>query len=961
MRYPSVVRPITGWLLWGILMMSWASAAAAENKPAEAVRISHRSFADFAQGTLGNSGANLYVSHKGSVQTINRWDLNRDGYLDLLFTQDHSDLDNPPALIYWGQADGYHSWLPPRWEERSLMSLWEFLASDRHQHIVTRLPAQGGGQAEIADLNVDGYPDIVFCNFIHNFRADQPVYIYWGSPEEYSPENRTELPAYLASGIASGDLNGDGFPELVVANYGDELGERYGLRYHLESYIYWGSAERYSTARRTALPTISARDVAIGDFNGDRSPDLAFINCNSKERSAYVYWGEAGQYSAENRQVFGADQVPAPTTSSINGRLTLVAARLNSDSYDDLIMAGGTQVLIYRGSAGGLVADQSISLATGGVTDLKAADCNADGLCDLVIANSGSPTSMILWGTEDGFEANNCTELPTLDAQSVSVADLNGDRRPDLLFGNYADAERYDVPCYIYWNGPQGFSAYRRTDLLGARVAGTAVDDLNGDGRPDILIVNHVSGPSGPRPALVFWGNADYRYSPAAMGVIENGGNMMYSAADLDDDGWPDVVFLGNRGAYICWGGQDGYTLERRTHLDIPGAISSRVADLNADGYLDILFTVSGNVPGGSKAVIVWGDEYRFAQLRTDEIHFLGPGTEASAIADLNRDGYLDLVFPCTGSAQSEIKWGSPDGYSEENRTLLAAYGSPVAQVADLDADGWLDLIFAGGLDTATQSHTTKTMIYWGAPEGFSERDCIELESYVTLDATVADFNRDGHLDLALSNYRSDTVRDLVAFIYWGGEGRSFNEKRRTTLNGGSSSSIKALDLNQDGWPELIIVNHKLNHDHAQGSANIYWGGPEGYTLNKRDSLPVFGNHLTTVVDAGNLYTREPIEEYVSAPIRAPAQTRFARLEWTVQSDPGTAVTFQVRSASDKNGLAQAAWTGPKGPGSFYETSGAELAEVLPEHRWLQYRAVFTSPSGGGSARLLEVTVECWK
>ena len=959
MRYPTVVRLVTCWLLWLILVVGWASCALAENGLTEPVRIGHRSFADFAQGTLGDSGANLYVSHNGGVQTINRWDLNRDGHLDLLFTQDHSDLDNPPALIYWGQEEGYQSWLPSRWEHRSLLSLWELLGSDRHRRLVTRLPAQGGGRAEIADLNVDGYPDIVFCNFIHNFRPDQPVYIYWGSPEEYSAENRTELPAYLASGIAVGDLNGDGFPELVVANYGDEIGERYGLRYHLESYIYWGSAARYNESRRTALPTVSARDVVIGDFNGDRSPDIAFINCNSKGRSAYVYWGDEGQYSSENRQVFDADQIPTGTGTSISARLPLEAARLDSDSYDDLIMAGGSQVLIYRGSADGLVADQRISLSAGGVTDLKVADCNADGLCDLVIANSGSPTSRILWGSEDGFQTNSCTELPTLDAQSVSVADLNGDRRPDLLFGNYADAERYDVPCYIYWNGPQGFSAYRRTDLLGARVAGTAVDDLNGDGRPDVLLVNRVSGPSGPSPALVFWGNDDHCYSPAAMSSIENGGNMMYSAADLDDDGWPDIVFLGNQGAYVCWGGQDGYTLERRTDLEIPGAISSRVADLNSDGYLDILFTVGGSIPGEAKAIIAWGDEHRFAQLHTDEISFLGPGTEASAIADLDRDGHLDLVFPCGGSAQSEIKWGSPTGYSEENRTLLAAQGSPVAQVADLDADGWLDLIFAGGLEAVTQSHTTKTMIYWGGPEGFSEDDRIELESFVTLDLTVADFDRDGHLDVALTNYRSDTVRDLVVFIYWGGEGRNFSEKRRGLINGGSSASIKSLDLNQDDWPELVITNHNLNHDHGQGSANIYWGGPEGYALNSRDCLPVFGNHLTTVVDAGNVYTREPIEEYLSAPMQAPAQTRFARLEWTAQADPGTAVKFQVRLAPDRNGLEQAAWAGPQGPGTFYETSGAELVEVLPEHRWLQYRAVFTSPSGGNSARLLEVAVEC--
>ncbi len=115
MRYLTAMRLVSGWLVCVIWAVGWAGPAGAEDKPNESIWIHHRSFADFAQGTLGNSGANLYVSHKGGVQTINRWDLNRDGYLDLLFTQDHSDLDNPPALIYWGQEDGYHSWLPSRY------------------------------------------------------------------------------------------------------------------------------------------------------------------------------------------------------------------------------------------------------------------------------------------------------------------------------------------------------------------------------------------------------------------------------------------------------------------------------------------------------------------------------------------------------------------------------------------------------------------------------------------------------------------------------------------------------------------------------------------------------------------------------------------------------------------------------------------------------------------------------
>ena len=75
---------------------------------------------------------------------------------------------------------------------------------------------------------------------------------------------------------------------MVLANRGDEAGESRGFRFHLESYIYWGDLNGFDVTRRTSIPTISAADVAIGDFNGDGYPDLAFANHNSQEQSAYI-------------------------------------------------------------------------------------------------------------------------------------------------------------------------------------------------------------------------------------------------------------------------------------------------------------------------------------------------------------------------------------------------------------------------------------------------------------------------------------------------------------------------------------------------------------------------------------------------------------------------------------------------------------------------------------------------
>ena len=175
--------------------------------------IRHAGFADFARGTAGNSGANLYVSRAGRVQVINKWDLNKDGYVDVLISNDHDVFEIVDAFIYWGTGRGVTSLLPELWRERPLAQVLFGLVENKAA--VTRLPAFGGGRSVVADLNRDGYPEIIFCNYIHNYPGLRTAYVYWGSADGYKSSRRTELPTNWAAGVAAADLDGDGYPELV--------------------------------------------------------------------------------------------------------------------------------------------------------------------------------------------------------------------------------------------------------------------------------------------------------------------------------------------------------------------------------------------------------------------------------------------------------------------------------------------------------------------------------------------------------------------------------------------------------------------------------------------------------------------------------------------------------------------------------------------------------------------------
>ena len=367
-------------------------------------------------------------------------DLNQDGYVDIVVVNSYAaGTRYVDSYVYWGSASG-HSDL------------------DR-----TDLPTIGATTVLRHDLDGDGWTDLVFANSStggnQGFKLDS--FVYWGSGSGYSTAARTDLPTYGAWEMTAGDLDNDGYEDLVFCNYYDDSD---GGLYEPDSTIYWGDGAQFSTLDTTSLATAGCRDVETADFNGDGLLDLVFANTTDNtwawQINSTLYENDGNRFAA-----------PYTTGLPTSHPFDVAVADVDGDGDDDLVFAslwGSTgyegDSYVYYNDAGSFSAGDSCALPTMGAYGLLLEDLDQDGYVDLVVPSSWDDTSanvttsQIYWGSTSGFCDLNETTLPTLAPLWASAGDLDEDGYIDLVFPS-ASYETYASESYIYWGSASGYSS----------------------------------------------------------------------------------------------------------------------------------------------------------------------------------------------------------------------------------------------------------------------------------------------------------------------------------------------------------------------------------------------------------------------------------------------------------------------------------------------------------------------
>jgi hypothetical protein len=351
--------------------------------------------------------------------------------------------------------------------------------------------------------------------------------------------------------------------------------------------------------------------IEAGDLNGDGKPDLVVLTCiktypgciahsmvgvllgNGDGTFQPVAGYDAGGYSAESLALADVNG---------DGKLDIVVSNCGSEA--DCFGHGLVGVLLGNGD-GTFQPVVTYEVGATGVQGVVIADVNSDGKPDVLAATghcpvlgcNTSPEVVVLLGNGDGtFESpvgySSGGASASSEANAIAIADVNGDHKLDVVVANCnADLLYCDGPGSVgvlLGNGDGTFQPVVTYASGGSNARSVAVADLNGDGKPDVVVVN-TSGTLG-----VLLGNGDGSFqATVTVQFPPNVGPVIVRVSDVNGDGIPDLV-VGAGGVEVLLGNGDGTFGPAVTYNPDLLLDWVAIADVNGDGRPDIAFTDGG-------------------------------------------------------------------------------------------------------------------------------------------------------------------------------------------------------------------------------------------------------------------------------------------------------------------------------------------------------------------------------
>ena len=663
----------------------------------------------------------VFMKVSGETDDVVAADLDSDGDVDLAFAQSDSGVSGQTVLVFLNNGNG--TFAP-------------------HASF-----ACGKGPATLlaVDADKDGNLDLVTTNGAWG-ELDVSVLYNDGSGAFGS---RKDFPVGgIPSGLAAGDLNGDGFPDLAVS-----VGKP-----HLTVLLNDGAGGFGAPATWQANTTNYAQGpgIAVADLDKDGDQDVVLY-----EQTGGLYGSLAIFLNSGSANFANVQHVSITNSFSM---WDITVADVTQDGWPDILGVGHSSKYGYAlvPSAGGGAFGPARAFRTGEMARaIDVGDVDRDGDLDVAVVNAGSMT-LTVHTNEAGAFAMPPVYLANGGAGTVCIADLDLDGDPDVA--------TVGTDLTVLRNtGNRNFSVEAYQPLKGSQRT-MRLADFNGDLYPDAVLLDDAT--SFPYDMHVSLNQGDGTFGPFVTYSLPSCGPGDIVAIDYDEDGDQDLVVTEWLG---CGGGGSANLLFLFSN-DGAGAFSYHstiasfsltkperieVGDFDEDGHEDLV-TTQGN------AVAFWRGHGN-GTFDIGVLYSTGDwGVKYLMVDDLDGDGHLDVATSNFGGTfQDEsisvlLGWG--DGGFKVPKVIYGLfsiqYGNPAGiDAADMDGDGDLDLVAGayGADDVAVFAN-----LGGGA---FAPEQRYGVDGVVR-SVKTADFDGDGAVDVAVSIGMEPPIQSALSLVF---------------------------------------------------------------------------------------------------------------------------------------------------------------------------------------------------
>jgi len=647
-----------------------------------------------------------------------------------------------------------------------------------------------------ADLNSDGNLDLIVPDV-----SNWAVAVLYGNGNG-TFQNAVDFPAAVPNvtaptGVAVGDFNKDGKPDIAVASATGCCPLAGGISVLLNS----GNGTFQSPVLYSNSSGVDNGLVAVADLNADGKLDVVESSEGGSNLAVFLGNGDGTFQTAKSSYV--------PWASAV------AIGNLTSDKKPDLVASsyvdGTVWVLVNKGSGNfqlsGVYSADSTALALVTGMAIALADFNGDTKLDFVAGNPAGQFVTIGLGNGDGTfrDSPHYNQSVGMWAYGIAVADFNRDGNSDIVQAGGGTG----VGLSLMLGTSHGvFTAPTFIDLsasVNGAVTFVRALDINGDSKPDI-----VCGNSKGVVVLRGLGTGKFK-TPVTYTVSASSYPVVGWLADLNGDGKLDIVTTNNDGTMSALLNTGSGTFGTATVFPSgTGAYPSGfvLADFNGDGKVDI---VVGDFPNSNLELLLGKGNGTFQS----PVALSAPVRPGAVIAaDFNKDGKLDLAIPSN------------------------------------DSSGSLAILRGNGNGT----FTTGNVYEWFDDSGCNTLPCAHYPNSLV----AVDLNGDNNLDLAIAPrnpwyltcgaYRC--AEEYLGAVVYLGKGDGTFVEQSGWLAGISPTWVAAADFNSDGMPDLAFLSTDLNY--GQTSVAILQNSTQPVSVSplsiKYPAKPVGASNTQTVL-----------------------------------------------------------------------------------------------------------------